>query len=368
MGWFRQRTKAWSPLGLLAVQLVVVSAPLAQPAAAQSNPLDHASWLAGCWEARTGGRVTMEMWVPPAGGMMIGGSRTTMGDTTREFEHLRLVVKDGRLIYTAIPSGQRETAFTSTAVSDTLLVFENLQHDFPQRIIYRRRGADSMVARVEGPAADDTTRGFTTSMRRAICTAPDQQQTLAHDEGMNSTEVCMLALPILRDLYAHMEWADAQVWQAVLVLNGPGSDAFLHERLLHVHDVQRAYLHVWTGRPLTLRGAGELTGSGELLEWARPYYGEVGRIFDELDDEALAQPLVVPWAAEIGRYLGRDIASPTLAETILQVASHSTYHRGQLNTRLRQLGAEPPLVDYVAWIWFDRPAADWPPRSIAVDG
>jgi hypothetical protein len=244
MRWFRQRTN-WRPLGRLAVHLVIVSAPLAQPAAAQSYPLDHASWLAGCWEARTGGRVTMEMWLPPAGGMMIGGSRTTMGDTTREFEHLRLVVKDGRLIYTAIPSGQRETAFTSTTVSDTLLVFENLQHDFPQRIIYRRRGTDSVVARVEGPAADGTTRGFTTSMRRAICTAPDQQQTLAHP--------------------------------------------------------------------------------------------------------------------------GRDIASPTLAETILQVASHSTYHRGQVNTRLRQLGAEPPLVDYVAWIWFDRPAADWPARSIAVD-
>ena len=50
-----------------------------------------------------------------------------------------------------------------------------------------------------------------------------------------------------------------------------------------------------------------------------------------------------------------------MAETCLQVCSHSTYHRGQVNARLREIGAEPPLVDYIAWLWFERPAADWPP-------
>lgn len=48
-----------------------------------------------------------------------------------------------------------------------------------------------------------------------------------------------------------------------------------------------------------------------------------------------------------------------LGETMIQVAMHSQYHRGQINTRLRELGAEPPLVDYIAWIWFGRPDAAW---------
>ncbi|NUQ11929.1 MAG: PD40 domain-containing protein [Gemmatimonadaceae bacterium] len=120
-------------------------------AIAQSGPLARAAWLAGCWELRAPDRVTLEMWMPPLGDLMLGASRTTVGAATSEYEHLRLKVERDRLIYTAVPSGQREASFTSTALSDSLLVFENPAHDFPQRIIYRRRGADSMVARIEGP-------------------------------------------------------------------------------------------------------------------------------------------------------------------------------------------------------------------------
>jgi uncharacterized damage-inducible protein DinB len=38
---------------------------------------------------------------------------------------------------------------------------------------------------------------------------------------------------------------------------------------------------------------------------------------------------------------------------------HSAYHRGQVASQLRELGGEPPLTDFVAWIWLDRPPADW---------
>ncbi|MDP2958801.1 MAG: hypothetical protein Q8N53_20420 [Longimicrobiales bacterium] len=48
------------------------------------------------------------------------------------------------------------------------LVFENLQHDFPQRILYRPLGLDSLVARIEGPRRDGP-RGFDFPMRRVSC-------------------------------------------------------------------------------------------------------------------------------------------------------------------------------------------------------
>jgi uncharacterized damage-inducible protein DinB len=70
-------------------------------------------------------------------------------------------------------------------------------------------------------------------------------------------------------------------------------------------------------------------------------------------------PLAMPWAAQIAERLGRSIGTTTIGEACFQVTSHSTYHRGQVNARLRELGAEPPLVDYIAWLWFDRPAAEW---------
>jgi hypothetical protein len=139
-------------------------------AAGAQSAIDRAAWLAGCWEARAPNRVIVEMWMPPMGGLMVGASRTVVGAAAREFEHLRLRARGDTLVYTALPSGQAETDFRATRASADSLVFENQAHDFPQRIIYRRRGADSVVARVEGPGPNQTTRGFNVAMRRVDCT------------------------------------------------------------------------------------------------------------------------------------------------------------------------------------------------------
>lgn len=133
--------------------------------------ISRVRWLAGCWEQRSPSRVTLEMWMPPDGGLMLGASRTTAGGAVQAFEQLRLEAQGETLVYTALPSGQREAAFRSTQVSDTGFVVENPAHDFPQRIIYRRRGADSLVARIEGPGPNGT-RGIDIAMRRVACTSP----------------------------------------------------------------------------------------------------------------------------------------------------------------------------------------------------
>ena len=135
---------------------------------AQAPPLARAGWLAGCWELRAPNRVTLEMWMPPLGDMMLGASRTTVGAVTSEFEQLKLKVEGDKLVYIAAPSGQKETSFPSITITDTLIVFENTAHDFPQRILYRRRGADSIIARIEGPGPSGP-RGSNFPMRRSNC-------------------------------------------------------------------------------------------------------------------------------------------------------------------------------------------------------
>ena len=137
-------------------------------AGAQGSPLARAGWLAGCWELRAPNRVTVEMWMPPLGDMMLGASRTTLGTRTSEFEQLKLKVEGDKLVYIAAPSGQKETPFTSSMISDTMIVFENPAHDFPQKILYRRRGADSIIARIEGPGPNGP-RGSNFPMRRSNC-------------------------------------------------------------------------------------------------------------------------------------------------------------------------------------------------------
>lgn len=141
---------------------------LAAGTAAAQSPLDRLAWLGGCWETSAGGRVTIEMWMSPAGGLMVGASRTVADGRPPAYEHLRLHTDGDQLVYTAIPSGQTETEFRSTAVSDSGFTVENPQHDFPQRITYRRTGQDIMTARIEGPGPSGS-RGFEARYRRVKC-------------------------------------------------------------------------------------------------------------------------------------------------------------------------------------------------------
>lgn len=172
---------------------------------------------------------------------------------------------------------------------------------------------------------------------------------------------------LLRELFAHMEWADAQVWKAVRTIGDGESDGQLRDRLLHIHVVQRAFLNVWTGRPMEFPEAEEFPKLADLERWARPYYAEAGQHLEALGTAELSLPVELPWAAGLAKRFGREAERVTLAETAFQVTSHSTYHRGQVNTRLRELGAEPPLTDYIAWLWLGRAAAEWSATSNSAD-
>jgi uncharacterized damage-inducible protein DinB len=166
-------------------------------------------------------------------------------------------------------------------------------------------------------------------------------------------------LEALRELLRHMEWADSAVWRAALSHLPATTDARLGDLLAHLHGVQRGFLNVWTSRPMATPPAEAPAGLGTIRALSHPYYAEVGAWFETLDDAALTRPISMPWLAEYEQRMGRTFDKPTLAETVVQVASHSTYHRGQVNARLREVGGEPPLVDYIAWIWFGKPTPDW---------
>lgn len=165
----------------------------------------------------------------------------------------------------------------------------------------------------------------------------------------------------LLPLFRHMEWADARVWAAVP--EDQPDDARLTQLLVHLHVVQRAFLAVWTSGDLqdAIREPGDFASLAAARRWAQPYYAEAYRFIETATDDRLAEPLVMPWAAMLAEQLGRAPGVTTVGDTCFQVTSHSTYHRGQVNARLRELGAEPPLVDYIAWLWFDRPPAEWKP-------
>lgn len=153
---------------LLLVALPVTPTTLRAQSATPSADVAQLRWLAGCWELRTPTRVTQESWIAPAGGLMLGVSRTVVRDVAREFEFLRIELRDGKPTYVAQPGGGPPTAFAATFVSDTAVRFENPQHDFPQGISYRRAGSDSLIASIDGPQGG-APRTMRFPMRRISC-------------------------------------------------------------------------------------------------------------------------------------------------------------------------------------------------------
>lgn len=107
-------------------------------------------WLSGCWDNGDTLRRYEEQWMKPAGTSMLGMSRTTAKGRTVAYEFLRIQEQEnGDIYYVANPSGQAQDSFKLVNAGEGKLLFENPQHDFPQRIIYRLRG-DSLTARIEG--------------------------------------------------------------------------------------------------------------------------------------------------------------------------------------------------------------------------
>lgn len=130
------------------------------PAATPAQTISELSWLAGDWQTAAGGRSqTDEHWTHPAGGSMLGMSRTVAGGRTHEFEYLRIEQRENGIYYVAHPKARcPATDFKMTRLTATEAVFENPAHDFPKRITYRKTAEGSIVASVDaGPGSKSFT-------------------------------------------------------------------------------------------------------------------------------------------------------------------------------------------------------------------
>jgi hypothetical protein len=95
----------------------------------------------------------------PAAGVMLGMSRTIARGKVVAHEFIQIREGPGGALYfIAMPSGQKEAAFQIVSLSATEAVFENPQHDFPQKISYRLQADGSLLAAIEGSGRDGQTR------------------------------------------------------------------------------------------------------------------------------------------------------------------------------------------------------------------
>jgi hypothetical protein len=138
----------WSALGSASLLFGV---SITSPAGETNAPtLAGLSWLEGSWVQRGKKVENEEHWIAPKGGMMLGLNRTTREGGKTSFEFFRIEQTTNGLSYFASPQGRAATEFRLKELTADRVVFENLNHDFPQRIIYWREGESTLHARIEG--------------------------------------------------------------------------------------------------------------------------------------------------------------------------------------------------------------------------
>lgn len=132
--------------GFFVAATMILALPLPQ-----SGALDELAWLEGEWYRATRGGEAIERWQRNGDGLSGEGLVVRDGQTA-VIESLLLVEMAGEVFYIAKPpENPYPVAFRLISRDDGAFVFENTAHDFPQRIIYRRTGEDTMTAAIEGP-------------------------------------------------------------------------------------------------------------------------------------------------------------------------------------------------------------------------
>ena len=122
---------------------------IALPAAASpSSQVARLSWLTGTWSETKAEVTTRETWQASDGALMGTGETLRAGKPPR-VERMKITAEATGATFTALIPGQPPTPFLLLPGGEGEAVFENKAHDFPQRVIYRRCGAD-LCARIEG--------------------------------------------------------------------------------------------------------------------------------------------------------------------------------------------------------------------------
>ena len=115
---------------------------------------------------------------------MLGVSRTVRDGKTVAYEFLMIrPLEEGRLGYVSKPSGQPENSFPLLRMADGEVVFEDLEHDFPQRIIYRRGEGGGLPARMTPASKACAAAPYKGSTSRSAASTATVGRTIGRTTG-----------------------------------------------------------------------------------------------------------------------------------------------------------------------------------------
>jgi hypothetical protein len=109
--------------------------------------------LQGLWKMETGRGAIYEEWFKKDENKLIGRSYRINNTDTIVMEKIELYISANEIVYSPEVSDQNKqqaVPFKLISNTDGRYVFENKEHDFPQRVIYKLVSDDAVHARIEG--------------------------------------------------------------------------------------------------------------------------------------------------------------------------------------------------------------------------
>jgi uncharacterized damage-inducible protein DinB len=154
----------------------------------------------------------------------------------------------------------------------------------------------------------------------------------------------------IRELYVYNHWANQRVLASITPLSAGqftrsmgNSFGSVRDKVAHILGAEWIWLERWLGRsPRALLPAAEFPTVASIRErWATV----------EQDRNRFIQTLTPAKLQETVAYINTrsEPFSYLLWQQMAHVVNHSTYHRGQVTTLLRQLGAEPQNTDFLTY-------------------
>ena len=137
---------------MFGIILLVVTSTLLGQGQSTVTKTEDLKGLAGCWEQRDDAKKLLisEQWMAPAGTSILGMGRTVRDGKTTDWEYMRIEQRSDGIFFVAKPRGNdEETAFRLIGSPTDQFVFENKEHDFPQRVVYKF-SRTRLTGRIEG--------------------------------------------------------------------------------------------------------------------------------------------------------------------------------------------------------------------------
>lgn len=110
------------------------------------------SWILGKWaQAENDGSISLEQWTQTDNEKLTGHTFSLMNQDTTFSEKVYIELDYPRLVYKAnMDPGAPPVEFKLSYLKDQRVMFENRTREFPQLILYQRRGTDTLHTRIEG--------------------------------------------------------------------------------------------------------------------------------------------------------------------------------------------------------------------------